>query len=80
MLQNCNFSSVRRFVNRYLFIHRIDLPSGLGKALRRTKAIKFYGPSSQDKINIKDDSHIATRGRLSTYTQLDYLQPPPSPH
>lgn len=46
MLKNCNFSSVRRFVNRYLFKYRIDLPSGLGKALRRTKAIKFDGPSS----------------------------------
>jgi hypothetical protein len=41
MLQNCNFSAVRKFINRYLFTNCISLPSGLGKALRRAKVVRF---------------------------------------
>lgn len=41
MLQNCNFSAVRRFINRYLFIHGLTLPYSLAKALQRSKVVRF---------------------------------------
>jgi hypothetical protein len=90
------YNQIKRFINSALkrhidyidkahteLYHLIEIIGKHGKDLDRINVyflLNGFSSHEKEKIDINDSSHIATRGQLSTYTQLDYLKSLPSPH